>query len=65
MPCKIEIRKKIEDSVEQLTDSVKGSSLRLANKKAKEVNDSFGAKVVQFDENERGLERSIFIPGRK
>ena len=63
MPCKIEITKKIEDLVEQLTESVKGSSLRLANEKAKEVNDSFGAKVVQFDANEGGLERSIFIPG--
>jgi len=63
MPCKIEITKKIEDLVEQLTESVKGSSLRLANEKAKEVNDSFGAKVVQFDANESGLERSIFIPG--
>jgi hypothetical protein len=62
MPCKIEIRKEIEKSVEQLTDSALGLSLDLSNKKADEVNKLFNHKVVEFVIAGGIIDRSIFIP---
>ena len=62
MPCKIEIRKKIEKSVEQLTDSTSAFNLKTANKKANEVNKLFKHKVVEFVSVGDVIDRSIFIP---
>jgi|694.fasta_scaffold25243_1 hypothetical protein len=62
MPCKIEIRKKIESSVEQLTDPAIGLSLDLSNKKANEVNKLFDHTVVKFVISGDVIERDIFIP---
>lgn len=62
MPCKIEIRKKIESSVEQLTESTTALNLKSANEVAKEVNDSFGVKVVEFVMVGDVIDKSISIP---
>lgn len=63
MACKVDIKAKLENQIETLTNDVMNKDLFIANKVAKRINKQFGATMVTFKQRTPDtFDRNITVP---